>query len=315
VGSTSTITVQVANAGNAAATIRSIAISGTGFSLPAVPTLPLTLNAGANVQFAVRFAATSTASVTGVLQIDSAGFNLRANGNQPPSISAVAFSNIPATVDARQQPGVSLSIAQPYPNDLTGKLTLSFASDSFADDPAIQFASGGRSVNFTIPAGTVDALFGTSKQVQLQTGTVSGVISATANFSVASVDLTPNPAPVAKMTVAAAAPTILNVQAGARTANTFELLVTGYSTPRSVTQMNLQFTPATGANLQTTSLSVNTDSSFTTWYQTSAGITAGSQFTASVIVNVTGDVNAIQTASVTASNSRGDSKSVSVNLR
>jgi hypothetical protein len=44
-------------------------------------------------------------------------------------------------------------------------------------------------------------------------------------------------------------------------------------------------------------------------------VSFGSQFTASVIVNVTGNVNSVQSVAVTASNSRGDSNSVSVSLR
>jgi hypothetical protein len=67
-------------------------------------------------------------------------------------------------------------------------------------------------IRFTIPAGSVDAVFGNAKQVQLQTGTVAGLITATANLSVAAVDVTPNPAPTAKMTVPAGAPQLLNVQ-------------------------------------------------------------------------------------------------------
>ena len=246
VGSTSTISILVNNTGNSAATVSGIAVSGDGFSLPNLPKLPATINPGATLQFNVAFTAGLTASVTGVLQIDSVGINLRGNGNPPPSLSAVSFSNLPANASPRQQPVVSLAIAQPYPLDVTGKLTLTFASDSFADDPAIQFASGGRTVNFTIPAGTTDAVFSAANQVQLQTGTVAGVITLTANFSLASVDLTPNPAPSAKMVVTAGPPQLTAVQIGARTTNSFELLITGLSTPRQVSQIGLQFTPDAG---------------------------------------------------------------------
>jgi hypothetical protein len=82
-----------------------------------------------------------------------------------------------------------------------------------------------------------------------------------------------------------------------------------------VSSFNLQFTPATGANLQTTSLTVNTDAPFSTWFQSASGISFGSQFTASVIVNVNGDINAIQSVTVSAGNSRGSSNTVSANLR
>jgi hypothetical protein len=316
VGATSTVSIVIANAGNAPATVSGISISGTGFSIPNLPALPATLNAGGVLQFNIAFNASSTSSVAGVLQIDAFGVNLRGNGNPPPGISAISFGSVPATAAALQQPSVGLSLAQPYPMDLTGKLTLTFASDSFADDPNIQFASGGRTISFTIPANTTDALFGTSKQVQFQAGTVSGSIKLAASLSVASVDVTPNPAPSAQVVVAPGPPVIRNVQIGARTANSFEVLITGLSTPRQVSQMSLQFTQTSGSSssLQTTSLSLNSDAPFSTWFQSQAGIGFGSQFTASVIVNVTGDVNSVHTVSVTASNSKGDSNAVSTTV-
>jgi hypothetical protein len=315
VGGTSTVSIIVSNAGNTPATVSGISVTGTGFGLPGLPPLPATLNAGANFQFNVAFTATSASAVTGTLQIDSFAVNLRGNGNAPPPMSTAAFNSLPATVQARQQPVVSLSIPQPYPLDLTGKLTLSFASDSFSDDPSIQFATGGRTVNFAIPAGTTDAVFGSSKQVQFQAGTVAGVISVAASFAVASVDVTPNPAPTAQMTIAAAPPQISNVTVGTRTATSFELLITGYSTPRQVSQVSLQFTAAAGANLQTTNLSINTDAPFSTWFQSQTGIGFGSQFTASVIVNVSGDANAVQSVAVTANNAKGNSNTATANLR
>jgi hypothetical protein len=82
-----------------------------------------------------------------------------------------------------------------------------------------------------------------------------------------------------------------------------------------VSQISLTFTPAPGANLQTANLSINTDAPFSTWFQSQTGIGFGSQFTASVIVNVNGDVNAVQSVNVTATNAKGDSNAVSVNLR
>jgi hypothetical protein len=314
VGATSTVSIVVANAGNAPASVSGISVSGTGFSVQGLPPLPATLAAGATLQFTVAFNATSTTAATGTLQIDSFAVNLRGNGNPPPAISKLTFGSLPSSVAALQQPAVGLSLAQPYPMDVTGKLTLSFASDSFADDPNIQFATGGRTVSFTIPANTTDALFGTSKQVQFQSGTVSGTITFTASLAVASVDVTPNPAPTTQVVIAPGPPVIRNVQIGTRTATSFEVLITGLSTPRQVSQINLQFTPASGANLQTSNLSINTDASFSSWFQSQTGIGFGSQFTASVIVNVTGDVTAVQSVSVTATNSQGASNTASATV-
>ena len=74
---------------------------------------------------------------------------------------------------------MGLQLASPYAQDLTGTLTLTFTPDSFADDPTIQFASGGRTVNFKIPANTTSAVFGQASQVQFSSGTVAGVITLT----------------------------------------------------------------------------------------------------------------------------------------
>ncbi len=195
-----------------------------------------------------------------------------------------------------------------------GTLTLTFVSNSFADDPNIQFASGGRTASFTVPPNTVNAVFGSTPQVQFQTGTVAGVITLTASLSVASASVTPNPAPAVQVTIPASAPVISNVQLGATTANSFELLITGLSTTRDVASLNLQFTPASGAQLQTTTLTVNSEGAFNTWFQSQTGISFGSQFTASVIVNVNGNGNAMQSVAVTASNSQGQSAPASLSL-
>jgi hypothetical protein len=126
--------------------------------------------------------------------------------------------------------------------------------------------------------------------------------------------VTPNPAPSAQVVIAPAAPVITNVQIGTRTANSFEVLVTGLSTPRQVSQINLQFTPSNGGGLQTANLSVNTDASFSSWFQSQSGVSFGSQFTASIIVNVNGDPSSVQSVAVTAVNSQGNSNTVTATL-
>ena len=41
---------------------------------------------------------------------------------------------------------IGVTLASPYPLPITGTLTLAFASSAFVDDPAIQFATGGRTL-------------------------------------------------------------------------------------------------------------------------------------------------------------------------
>ena len=67
--------------------------------------------------------------------------------------------------------------------------------------------------------------------------------------------------------------------------------------------------------LDTTSLSVNVDGPFGAWYQSTASQAFGSLFTASITFNVRGDIDAIQSVGVTATNTVGSSSSMSANLR
>ena len=315
IGAKSSISIVISNTGNAPATVSGISTSGTPFSIPSLPALPATIAPGGTLQFLVWFTANAAGTTSGSLQVDSFGVSLKGTGNTPPALAPVSVTGLPQSTSALTQPAIGLSLSKPYPLAVGGTLTLSFNSDSFADDPNIQFATGGRTVPFTIPANTTDALFNGSKQVQFQSGTVAGVITVSAAFTVGSVDITPATPPSQTALVVAGPPQLRNVQVGARTANSIELLITGLSTPRSVSAITLQFTAASGASLQTSSLSINTEAPFGTWFQSATGISFGSQFTASVIVNVNGDPNAVQSVSVTASNSRGDSNALSVNLR
>lgn len=316
VGTRSTADVQVTNTGNAPTVINSFSVTGAAFSLSQVPAVPVRLAPGESVRFQLTFAPGTVGAVTGVLQVEDQQISLRASANPPAALPAVSITGLGSNIDALQQPAVGVSLAAPYPLDITGKLTLSFSSQFFVDDPNIQFSTGGRTVDFRIPANSTDAIFGNgSKQMQFQSGTVAGSISVTPSFAVGNADVTPNPAPSKTAPIAAAAPVIRSVQVGTRTATSFEIIVTGYSTSRSVTQITLQFTPAASSNLTTTTLTSNVEPAFSAWYQNASSRAFGSQFSVSITVSVSGDINAVQSVSVTAANSLGTSAPASVSLR
>jgi hypothetical protein len=144
---------------------------------------------------------------------------------------------------------------------------------------------------------------------------VAGTITLGATFTTGAVDLTPTPAPVRTVTIPAQPPRLREARIGTRTSSSFEVVLTGFSTLRSVTDMVLQFSGAPGTNLQTASLSVNVDVPFSTWYRGGGSVQFGSQFTSVIVIQVSGDINAVQSVTVTASNARGTSAPVSLNLR
>ena len=77
----------------------------------------------------------------------------------PPPIPQCVFN--PFLAVPAQQLVFGVRIGGAYPLTMTGTLTLTFEPDTIApaDDPAIQFASGGWTLNFTIEAGQTSATF------------------------------------------------------------------------------------------------------------------------------------------------------------
>ena len=317
VGSSNEIGLVVTNGGNAAAQILGLSVSGRGFVVRGAPGMPLALAVGASREFVLRFTPDAVGPLSGTVQIDDRVLPLLGVGLMPGPAPGVQFTGMGGTVNSLEQPAVGLVLERPYEAELTGRLTLSFLPDSFGDDPSIQFATGGRTVEFRVPAGTVEAVFGEGvRAMPLQTGTVAGTITLGVTWLVGAVNVTPSPAPAKSMVVAGGPPVLRNVAVGARSGNTIELLITGLSPLRSVSQLGLQFTAAPGARLETTELSLNVEAAFGAWYQGATARTFGSQFTAAVTIVVqSGQASAVQGVAVTAINGRGSSNRLSVAVR
>ncbi len=321
IGVATRATIDVTNAGNADAIVNVISVgpAAAGFVIQSPVALPLTIAAGQKASFTIAFTPENTGAVTATLQVEDIAVTLRGSGNTPPPVPALRFNGLGSSMTAREQPSVTLELERPYPLDLTGKLVVSFASDSFVDDPAIQFSTGGRTIDFRIPANSTSARFGANgdmNDVKFQSGTVVGTVTLTASLATAKVNLTPTPAPSRSAAVAADKPELASLQVASRSGNTLALLLSGLSTPRSITQLTFTFAAAANSGtLQTNTLTFNAEEAFRTWYQSEASKPFGSQFTATINLQVNGDLNAVQSITVTAANARGTSSPVTVSLR
>jgi hypothetical protein len=91
--------------------------------------------------------------------------------------------------------------------------------------------------------------------------------------------------------------------------------ISGYSTTREVEKASLQFTAAAGSTLNNATVSVPLSTVFSTWYQNSASIPFGSQFTVAVPIPVQGTATVINGVSVTLTNSAGTSTAVNATLQ
>ncbi|MBL8232657.1 MAG: putative Ig domain-containing protein, partial [Bryobacterales bacterium] len=232
-----------------------------------------------------------------------------------PSPPSVLLSGLSESVEAAQQPRLSVSLGAPYPAPITGTLTLTFTSDAIVplDDPAIVFTNGRRTVDFTIPANATSAQLPAG--FAMQTGTVSGAIQlAVTNLRSGEQSIMPDPAPSITARLARGAPVVRQVVAR-RVASGLEVQITGYATTREITQALFRFTPAAGSTLQTTELTIQLGDGARTWYQGEQSRAFGSQFTLTQQFNVQGDTSAISSVTVTLTNAQGTSPAASANFQ
>jgi hypothetical protein len=221
--------------------------------------------------------------------------------NLPPAPSANILG-LPQTADPAQQLTLRVSLDAPFPAAITGQAILSFAPDAGAGDSTIQFASGGRTANFTIRADTTDAV--SDVPLAIQTGTVAGTITVSIRLQAGGIDITPPAMPSTRIRIERLAPVIRSARV-VRTSNGLAIEITGFTTPREVTQMSVTFAAATGQTLQSSTVNVPVEELFNRWFQDSTSSQYGSQFFFSQPFTITGDANAVTARSVTLTNRVG----------
>lgn len=228
-----------------------------------------------------------------------------------PPVPPLTISGVGNTGPA-QQPALQVNLGANYSVDVSGTLTLTFqANPGGGDNPEVQFSTGGRTVGFTIPANSTAATF-SIPSLQLQTGTVAGTITITADLKVGSTDVTPTPAPSEQIQISAAPPTISAT--AAHTATGFTVTVTGFSTTLDMSQAIFQFNAAAGANLQTTSITVPVGPLFSSFYQSAVPGPTGSQFVYTQPFTVNGSA-AITSVTVTMTNGAGSSQAATATIQ
>jgi hypothetical protein len=223
-----------------------------------------------------------------------------------PALPVLSFTGVGKTANPQTQPTVGVQLAAPYPVDIQGALVLSFEAASDGDSGEVVFSSGGRTVTFLIPANATAGQF-PGPNIAFQSGTVAGAITITARLEAGGMDITPLPQPAQEIQVPASPPVITSVQTST-TSGGFTVAITGFTPTREVTQAVFQFNPASGANLQTTSLTVNIGSLFAPWLTGSQVV--GSQFLYTQQFTVQGKTSAIASVTVTLANTQGVSQAI-----
>jgi hypothetical protein len=286
----------------------------------AIPATPLA--AGQSTTIPITFKPAVVGPVTGTLLVNSSSVVLVGAGSAPPALPSYTLSGPSGDVAPATQAAISLNMSKSYPVDLTGVLTIT-TSGTFGTDPNVQFSSGGRTVDFTIPANSTSVDFaGQGSQILLQTGTVAETITLTPSFkTTGGVDVTPAPPTTLQFTVPSSAPVITSIQPSGETASSFILQIVGYSTTRSLSSVSVTFNPAVGFSLGTSTYTADISQVSTLWFSGDTSQAFGGLFEISIPFNLTGSVStgrtllqSIASVSATVTNSTGTSNSLQANL-
>jgi hypothetical protein len=322
VGEKSSVEFSVRNTGTTAGAIASVSLGSpsTVYRLERLPVLPLNLEPEGSFTFGIVFTPNNTGALTATLRVNNAVFTLAGSGNQPLPLPAYQFEGAGGAAEPLQQPAVGITLAAAYPLPLQGTLNLIFVSDVFSNNSAVQFATGGRKVAFTIPPNSTRALFENSAtSIRLQTGTVAGNIVLTPSFATeAGLDLTPASPPVLTLAIARSAPKLIEVRIASRALAGITLAVTGYSTTRALRDIAIRLSARPGKELTGTQLTASLEGFSLLWYQGAESQGFGGLFMVTVPILLQGGdaqedlAGRIQSVEVTVRNEVGSSNAVTV---
>jgi hypothetical protein len=259
-----------------------------------------TATATGSFTFDVRVTDSSSATADQLLSITVS------QGGPNPTLS---ISGVPANAVSAQQIPFDVVLSAALARTVAGQVALTFQPSGAAsrDDPAVQFASGSRSISFTIPAGSTHATF-SSSPAAFQTGTVAGTIKLSLTSDLSGGTAT------ASTVVAAAAPVISSATVVTNSAG-FQVQLAGFSNSRDLAGVSFHFTAKSGQILQTSDLTVNLASLASQWYGGSSSTPFGGQFLLVVPFTVQqGAASALASVSVQLQNSQAASQTATANF-
>jgi Bacterial Ig-like domain (group 3)/FG-GAP-like repeat len=294
----------------AGATDTPIMVTGVNFSASSVINFNGTALATAFVS-----ATQLQATIPAALLINVANVTVSVTDVPSASVSIpVAFSILPPvqvtfggppTSDPGNQPGLTFQLQQAFPTQLDGVMTLTFTPIAGSpDNPEVQFATGGRTFNFTLAPNTT-----VTPAILLQAGTVAGTITVSLQLSSAGVNVTPTYIVPIAITVPTVAPTVTTVTFTAAD-DTLTVLVSGFSSSREIQSATFSFTSASGVSLASSSLTVPTAPLFQTWFADADSAQYGSSFTYTQPFTLSGPASGVTGVSVTLTNADGTSTQV-----
>lgn len=266
-----------------------VAVPGIYVYTPAAGTI---LNPGVQA-LSVTFTPTDTVTYT------TASTSVSLTVNAPPA--SVTLTG-PSTTPPGTQPTVTFTIINPYPVDLTAVFTLTFVGSGTpsVDDPAVQFANGGRTLTLLVPANST-----TVPPILVQSGTDAGAITVTLQLTAGGIDANPAGLQPVVIDVPNAVP-VVKTATITRSTGQLTVAIQGFSNTRELTQASFEFTSAPGApKIDTPTVTVPVGTIFADWFASADSIQYGSTFTYTQIFDISGSAANIGSVQVTLTNSVG----------
>ncbi len=223
--------------------------------------------------------------------------------------ATLSLVGVPASAASAQQIPIDIALSAPSTRTATGQISVAFqpAAAVNKDDPAIQFSTGGRTVNFSIPAGSVRAVFPASS-VALQTGTVAGTIRLTVTTDL------PNGTAAASIAIGETAPVISSASVTKNTSG-FQVQIAGFSNSLELASASFHFTAQAGQIVQTSDVTADLKSLASQWYGGSSSTPFGGQFLIVVPFTVQqGAASGLASVSVQLQNAKGASAAAAANF-
>lgn len=228
---------------------------------------------------------------------------------QADAVPGLSVDGLPDTGGVNQSLPFSLRIASAFGVPVSGRLTLSFVPDPIhgADDSAVRFGNGTRTIDFTIPAGSTQIPIANAT---VATGTLAGSVRIDIAMSFAGVTA---PGPSRTVTLRRAPPVITNLRLIRGNAS-LELRVEGYTNTRQLSEARVSFTTAGGIDVSgATQVTVSVQAAIQNWFASAASLNFGGQFALTLPFSVAGDPANITGVSVVIVNGEGVSTVATAN--
>ncbi|HUI55036.1 MAG TPA: choice-of-anchor D domain-containing protein [Bryobacteraceae bacterium] len=269
-----------------------ISVTGAAFGLSNPSPAGLLLQPTESAGFDVQFAPGADGVLSGSLAIGSRDFPLTGTGIEPSLPQPRVTISLPQPQSA-QQGTVTVNLNPPSKASGTGTVTIGFQPLSAgATDPAIAFASGGRTATFTVSPGDTQGHFGAQLTVPFQTGTTAGTLTILVQLG-----------PLTDQQIIGIQPAAVGLTAaqGLRSSGAVEIDLTGFDNTRTAGPLSFTFYDAAGAPLAPGPIRTDSTATFAGYFQSSSGGT----FLLKAIFPVAGDATQIKSFEAAVTNSAG----------